>query len=218
MDAAAVLLSLLHLLVFAYWLGGDIGAFRASLMLANANRPAAARLAAATILNDVDLAPRIALLLALPTGVALAVAKGWIAASASLALGLFALAALWIFVVFKLHHAHGPEWLRRADFWTRTAFAFGLIGAAVAGYSGAIALPLFIELKISLLGFCVAMGLLVRIALKPFPPALAALARGAATAETDDSIRRILARARPAVIAIWGALIAAALLGLWAPA
>jgi hypothetical protein len=217
MDAAAVLLTLLHILVFAYWLGGDIGAFRASLLLGNADRPAAARMAAATILNDVDLAPRIALLLTLPSGVALAAAKGWIIAPLALVLGLLSLAAIWVFVVFRLHLAHGPDWLRRADFWARCAFAGGLAVAAAAGYAGAIDLPLFVELKLLLLAFCVSMGLIVRMALKPFPPAIAALARGEASPESDRIIRRTLAHARPAVIAIWVGLVAAALLGLLTP-
>lgn len=209
--------TLLHLLVFAYWLGGDIGVFYASFLLADPDRAAAGRLAAGKLLNDVDLAPRLCLLLTAPTGLGLAAAKGWIMLSPPLVAALFAGATLWIAIILQLHRAHGPNWLRSADLVARCGFMATLAGFGVAGLTGLIATPRFIALKLLLLAFCVAMGLLVRLSLTGFAPAYIALATKGPSAETDATIGDALSRARPFVVAIWIALAVAAFLGVLQP-
>ena len=54
------LVGLLHVLVFVYWLGGDLGAFYLSRVIGDPARPAAVRIAAAQALGDLDMAPRTA--------------------------------------------------------------------------------------------------------------------------------------------------------------
>lgn len=212
------LVTLLHLLVFAYWLGGDIGVFYASTLVSDRNRQPAARLAAGKILADVDLAPRLCLLLALPTGLALAETTGWIDMGAIWIVIAFAAAFAWIALVVRLHLQHGATALRTVDFWLRGAFCAALIGTGAAALLSVIALPRFLALKLLLLGFAVAMGLLVRFALAPFGPAFARLADGQTSAAIDDAIARSLGRARPAVAAIWIALTLAAFIGVTKPA
>lgn len=217
MDATAILATLLHLLVFAYWLGGDIGVFYASTMLTDVTRAPAGRLAAGKILADVDLAPRLCLLLALPTGLLLARETGWLAISPYW-IGLAFIAALaWFSAVLHLHVQHGPDWLRRLDFSLRALFLVALAAVAGAGFAQIVAIPLFVALKLALLAFCVLMGLIVRISLMPFAPAYLQLATTGPSAESDEVLRRSLGRARPAVAMIWIALTAAALLGVARP-
>lgn len=211
------LTTLLHLLVFAYWLGGDIGVFYASFLLVDPKRAAAGRLAAGKVLSDVDLAPRICLLLTAPTGLALAAAKGWIELSATAIVLIFAAAAVWVFVILHLHRKHGPAWLRTADVFARIAFLCVLAGAGAAGLANAIDLPFFLSVKLLLLAFCIAMGLLVRVSLTGFAPAYVALASKGPSPETDNAIADALAKARPFVVAIWAALIVAAFLGVATP-
>jgi hypothetical protein len=217
MPTDAALLTLLHLLAFAYWLGGDLGVFHASFLLTDEKRAAAGRLAAAKIVADVDLAPRFALLAALPTGLALAAAKGWLALPASLLAVAFLAAALWAVLVWRIHQTPGAASLRRVDLALRLAFMTGLAAAGAAGLAGALALPAFIAGKLLILALCVALGLFVRRALAPFGPAYAKLAGGTAGPEEDRAIRAALGRARPLVVAIWFALAAAAFLGAARP-
>ena len=211
------LATLLHLLVFAYWLGGDIGVFYSSFILVDTKRAAAGRLAAGKILSDVDLAPRICLLLTAPTGLALAAAKGWITLSGLSVALLFAASLAWVFVILHLHRRHGPAWLRNADVGARIVFLFALAGSGAAGLAGALALPKFVALKLMLLAFCIAMGLLVRASLTGFAPAYMSLATKGPSPETDKAIADALAKARPFVVAIWAALIVAAYLGVATP-
>ena len=212
------LFTLLHILVFVYWLGGDLGVFYASTLLTDEKRETAGRLAAGKIVADVDLAPRFCLLLALPSGLALAAVKGWLQIGPLWIAVAFALAFAWIYLVVQLHVRHtGMEAMKRVDTVLRLVFLAGLIGAGVAGLAGALALPAFIAWKLLMLAFAVCMGLVVRRALKPFGPAYVSLATKGPDPDTDQIIKAALARARPAVVMIWLSLVAAAWLGLATP-
>lgn len=212
----AIFYSLLHLLVFAYWLGGDVGVFYASFLLTDEKRAAAGRLAAGKILADVDLAPRFCLILAFPTGLALADARGWMSVEPTWIGAAFAAALGWIFLVWRLHATHGAGIFRAVDLAVRIGFLATLVIAGICGLLGFIKAPMFIAAKFLILAFCIAMGLCVRLALTPFAPAFSRLAAGGA--EGDRTIRACLRRARPFVVMIWLGLAAAALLGVATPA
>ncbi|MEM9570588.1 MAG: hypothetical protein AAF996_03920 [Pseudomonadota bacterium] len=212
------LFALLHVLVFVYWLGGDLGAFYTSHFLTQPNVSADRRLMAAKIVGDVDMAPRTALILALPTGLLLAESKGWLALGWP-TIGAITLASLiWLALAWKLHLDHGAPatWIKRADTATRYGLILVLAIIGVMALSGSIALPLFLALKMLALAGCIALGLYIRVVLKPLGPALAGLAgTNSEIAETD--LARTLNRARPLVMGIWALLLIAAFLGLWTP-
>lgn len=212
------LFTLLHLLIFVYWLGGDVGVFYASTLLTDDKRDAAGRLAAGKIVADVDLAPRFCLLLALPTGLALAAVKGWLQIDAIWLAAAFIAAIAWIYLLVQLHIRHaGMEAMKRLDTMLRALFLAGLAIAGIGGLIGAFAIPLFLSLKLLILAFAVLMGLLVRIALAPFGAAYVSLATQGPDPDTDRIIKTSLNRARPAVVMIWLALLLAAWLGLATP-
>lgn len=212
------LFALIHVLVFVYWLGGDLGAFYTSRFLTAADVSADRRLMAAKIVGDVDMAPRTALILALPSGLLLAQSKGWLTLGWPI-VSLIALASLaWLGLAWHLHLKHGTaaESLRKLDLGVRWLLILALIGGAIAGLSGVHALPLFLSLKLLALAGCVLLGLYIRAVLKPLGPALMGLTGpNAATAEAD--LAQTLNRARPLVTGIWALLLIAAFLGLWTP-
>ena len=215
----AELYLLLHILVLVYWLGGDLGAFYASRLLVDPQRPPEARAAAATILMNVDMAPRMGLIFAFPTGFAVAVSRGWIDVDPVWIAAGFALAALWALAAWLVHLKTGPHGLAgRFDTAVRGVALIGLIAAAVQSIAGLYALPLFLALKLLLLALAIACGLMIRRALKPFGPAFAQLVAGKGDTATDAAIAASLAQAKPYVLIIWAALIAAAALGVWTPA
>lgn len=212
MDVA--LITLLHVLVLVYWLGGDLGAFLSSFVLSDAKAAPAARMTAAKLLANLDMAPRTALILAAPTGITLAQAKGWLTLAPELLATIWIAGLIWLALAWRQHLLHtGPKSLTsRADLVIRAAAIAALIGAAALA-----PMPLFLQIKCALLAMAIVAGLLIRLMLRPFGPALGQLATGAPTPETNAVIAQSLNRARPAVLAIWAILVAAAWLGLAAP-
>jgi len=214
---ADAFLLLLHVLILVYWLGGDLGAFVASFLISNPKKDRAARLGAAGLLGDVDMAPRTALILAFPTGFTLTVLRGWIPMDPVWLLPAWFGSAIWLWIAWRIHLAHGGAVaLRKVDLAIRW-LAAGTLGVAGAmGLTGALGLPLFIALKLIILAACILTGLLVRRLTADLGPALGGLAAG--QIDADARIARSLALTRPAVLLIWLLLLTAAFLGLWTPA
>ncbi|KPF81406.1 hypothetical protein IP78_04905 [Brevundimonas sp. AAP58] len=214
---ADALLLLLHVLILVYWLGGDLGAFVASFLIADPAKDRAARLGAAGLLGDVDMGPRTALILAFPTGFTLAVTRGWLALDPLWMVVAWIAALIWLSIAWRIHLSHaGPaSGLRRFDLGLRWIAAVALGAGGAAGLAGGTSWPLFLNLKLLILAGCVLTGLLVRRLTADLGPALGALAAG--QADADARIARSLAVTRPAVLLIWLLLLAAALLGLWKP-
>ena len=213
------LMALLHVLVFVYWLGGDLGAFYISRHVSDPTRPAAARIAAAQALNNLDMAPRTALILALPTGLALAQARGILALPTVVMLAVCLVTAVWLALAWRIHLKHLPpgSTVRTLDLAIRWVALTGLLWVGGAVLLGQVDAPLFIGLKLMVLGAAVATGLWVRRLLQPFGPAFVTLVSQGPSPETDAVIARSLARVRPAVMLIWLLLLTAAFLGLWRP-
>jgi hypothetical protein len=206
----AALATVLHILVFVYWLGGDLGAFLASFVVTDQRQPAPVRLAAARLLGDVDMAPRCAPLLALPTGLTLAASKGWLELAPLLLAAVWTVALIWLLLLWRLHF-RSTAMLRSIDSMLRKGL---LVGLAIGAW---LVEPLFLKAKLALLGIALVAGLIIRQLISPLGPALDRLAAGDA-GSADPDITRALRQARPLVICIWITLVAAAWLGIAKPA
>ena len=212
------LFALIHVLVFVYWLGGDLGAFYTSRFLTQPDVSADRRLMAAKIVGDVDMAPRTALILALPTGLLLAESKGWLSLGWPMTLVITAGSLIWLALAWHLHLKHGAasDGLRRLDLAIRWGLVILLGGWAVAGLIGHVALPLFLAIKLLALVGSILLGLYIRSVLKPLGPALKGL-NGPNPDSAQADLAQTLNRARPLVTGIWALLLVAALFGLWTP-
>lgn len=215
------ILVLVHVLLFVYWLGGDLGVFYSSFVVADSKTPVAGRSAAARILIAVDQVPRYCLILMLPIGLALAGKLGLVSFDpfAWLAIGVATLA--WIALVTAIHVRHGDalaQALTKIDYAVRIALVatlLGIGGASLFG-NGPIAAN-WLAAKMMLLGVTVLCGLGIRQVFKPFLGAFQALVSSGSTPEIEETIRSSLGRTRPLVILIWISLIAAAWCGIAKP-
>jgi hypothetical protein len=219
-NAALALLTLLHLLVPIYWLGGDLGAFYGSRFMVDPARTVPERMMALKILNNIDMAPRTTLILAFPTGFTLAVAKGWLdLPPAAVAVAWLAFLG-WLALAWAVHLKHGPagQGLKRIDIAVRYVVLATLVAAGGAGLAGAIALPLFIALKLLVLAGCITIGLIVRRQLVPLFPAIIALRQNGPTPEGDAAIRAVISVTQPTVMVLWVLVLVASYLGLATPA
>jgi hypothetical protein len=214
----AVWLTLAHILVFVYWLGGDLGAFVSASIITDAKSPPAARAAAAGLLKRIDLAPKTALILAAPTGLALAWTAGWAQIDPLWPALAFLIAAVWIVLAWRTHlKGKAAPLAGRADMTIRLVFLAALIVGAVAVFIGALAWPLFMALKLLALAGATALGLAVRVALTPFGPAFGRIVTGQGSDEDEEAVRDAISNVRVLVLGIWLMIALAAWLGVAKP-
>lgn len=212
------LLSLLHVLGLAYWLGADLGVFYSSYVLCDERKSPEVRVSAAKILFALDQAPRISMTLMLPLGVHLAAAMGYISAPGWLIPAVWLLALGWLSMVLVLHflgHSRDLRLLTVFDFWFRVAMVAVLAGITVMSISGQlVAVSSWAGWKLGIFGVLVACGLMVRIKLKPFGPAFGRLATGTGDAADNAAISASMAGSRPFVLIIWAGLLVNSALGV----
>ena len=100
-----LLIKLLHLVGFAYWLGGDLGVFTSSYIVVNDKLSSEVRVSAAKLLFALDQAPRICMTLMLPLGTHLAWRMGALPIDAGAMTAIWLLAIGWLTMVITLHVA-----------------------------------------------------------------------------------------------------------------
>jgi hypothetical protein len=216
-----VFAKLAHLLLFAYWLGGDIGVFYSASFLRKRELSAAARQVALRILSWVDMIPRYCMVLMLPVGYllanevgAVALRPGWIAIT-------FCVALVWLALVASVHHLQGTmlgERLRKIDLAWRFILVPGLLWDGVQGLRGTgHFLTPWLSGKVLIYSLCIACGIGIRLLGKPMAPALRELFSTGSTPELEDRIVRTQAKTRPLVLCIWALLVSAAYLGIAKP-
>jgi len=213
-----LLMKLLHVIGFAYWLGGDLGVFFASFIVVNDKLPANVRVTAAKLLFALDQAPRICMTMMLPTGIHLTWQMGVFSFSSTVMAVIWLVAFGWLAMVITLHNAaqsKGKALLTTFDFWFRLLLSSGLVAAgAIAQFTDQLAMPHWVAIKLMIFGGLIGSGLLVRVRLRPFGPAFAKMARDTADEADNQVIKSSLAGTRPFVIAIWIGLVISAALGL----
>ena len=207
----------MHVIGFAYWLGGDLGVFYSSYFVADERRSADVRIVTAKILFALDQAPRICMTMMLPLGTHLAWKLGVLRIDAGLMAVIWLLCFGWLTMVITLHAAaqsRGKVLLTTFDFFFRLTLSLGLIIAGLYSLLGPGTLPYWLAAKLAIFGGLVGCGLIIRIKLRPFGPAFANLAQGKVSDEDNAAIRQSLGATRPFVVSIWAGLIASAALGL----
>lgn len=206
----------LHVLVFVYWLGGDLGAFVASYFVTDPKRPLGERGVALKILSLVDAAPTATLLLTLPTGVLLAQNAGWWHPPDMLVPVLILMSVVWVPMALVLHFDGAQRrHLGAIDRALRVVLMSALVataGGTLLGVWPRLALPHFIAAKCLLLAAATACGLALRIPLARF---VAEMGRGAEARHAE--LRHQMAVCRAWVLGIWCCLLIAAGLGIVRP-
>ncbi|MFC9971098.1 hypothetical protein ACFVH6_09380 [Spirillospora sp. NPDC127200] len=221
---------LLHLVLFVFWLGGDLGVFYSSRYVLRPDLAPAARATALNVMSGLDLGPKICLVLFLPSGVTLmALEPHGARMFGAPAFTAWQLALVWAFSLAWLaatvvdHRAHGRfRWVRRADWAVRTGLVAAL--AVVALYTllaarpfGVTTDPRWLGGKLALYTLALACGLGIRLTLRPFGPAFGALMAGGSTPEAERVLKRSVDGCLPWVFGIWASVLAAAALGVLKP-
>ncbi|MEO6019580.1 MAG: hypothetical protein ABIP45_04925, partial [Knoellia sp.] len=216
----------LHILLFVYWLGGDLGVFYAARFITDPSVALPGRNIATRIMHVVDMSPRICLVLFLPSGVTLMalddlgrdIFLGWPLVVVWLA-GLAWLAL--VIMDFRKSPERYAALVGRLDFAIRSILVVALLG--VAAYAFVVAQPFGVDSnpkwlagKVAAYAICIFGGLMIRVRLRPFGPAFAALQQGS-TPEIERTLTRSIQGSLPFVYLVWAMVLLAAFLGVVKP-
>ncbi len=213
------LLILFHLVLFAYWLGGDLGVFHSAGYLIKPELSGDIRAVVLKILGFVDMAPRYCLILMLPSGFSLGVYGGWIAMPGWALAPIWLFAFGWLALVTIQHVKHGKApTITRVDYVIRYSLIAILIGLAVWSFmGGGLVDGGWLALKILIFALTIICGLCIRLGFKPFGPAFASIMQNGSTPEAEADLKKALNTVRPFVIAIWVGILINGYLGIAKP-
>ncbi|MCD4524355.1 hypothetical protein [Nocardioides sp. cx-173] len=219
---------LLHIVLFAYWLGGDVGVYYASRYILKSDLGPEARAVSTKIMHGVDIAPRVSLVLILPSGVTLMAwgplgddffVHGWL-------LALVWVASLAWLAVSVIDYRGGDTAIarlsQRADLLVRYALSAGLLAAGIytmvaTDPFGVDTNPKWLGAKVVAYALCIFCGVMIRRQLVPFGPAFGRLVTSGTTPEVERAILGSIRRCEPWVYGIWALVLLAAALGVIKP-
>ena len=214
------LLLFIHLLLFVYWLGGDLGVFYSSSFVVNPSLSREARLTAAKIMLGCDLVPRICMALMLSVGGLLAhyigvEHNGW------QLVAIILLAPFWLAIVLVLHYRHNAPYiaaLTKFDFYFRWFMVVAIIASSFYAYTtGRLAETPWLIAKLLAFAFLIFCGLMIRIKLSDFSTTYVKLLQNTHRDEDNQAMIKSLSKVRPWVVTIWFVLLLQAYLGIVKP-
>ncbi len=213
---------LLHVILFCYWLGTDLGVFYAARFTMQADIGVEARKYCAKILNFLDQPPRISMAGTFSVGATIGIMRGYIDVPQWWLIPIWIVGVLWIWaVVFLYVNAHDPEktkTVKTIDFRFRLFMIVFLSVLSIASLFGqGVTDQKWLALKVLVFAGTMVCGVLVRIIMKDFGVNYGPMLKGTATPDQVAKAQATMASAKKSVMTIWGLLILAAALGIMKP-
>jgi len=212
------LLVIIHVLLFVYWLGGDLGVFYSSRFVVRPDLKPETRTVAAKIMLDLDLIPRICMSLMLTVGGLLTEFIG-VPHPTYQMVGIILLGPVWLTCVLYLHFAHGSAahaLITKFDMFLRWAVVIGIpISVATHWESNNLDDFPWVGIKLLIFAVLVLCGILVRMKLGPFIKTLLIFQKGEEPSEEDNqAMIKSLSLCRIFVFTIWAGVFLEALIGI----
>lgn len=208
-----------HVLLFAYWLGADLGVFLAGGVMSRPGLPVPERNRVRALLMDIDLAPRVALLAILPVGFQMALQWGAPLPPVAVTATWFVSLA-WIVMALAIHFGHGRVPVARLlsiDLACRVALLAGFSFLAWRQWRlPGNTVPDWLILKLVVVAAIVVDGMVLRVYSGQWRLAMARFAAG----DVDGGERLLRVRRRKAASAalvMWALVALAAFLGAVKP-
>jgi len=221
MDFWYSLLVFSHVLLFVYWLGGDLGVFYGSFSRNNPKHDLKTRAIIAKVCADIDMAPRTTLVLIAPIGFSLAAYHGWAPVTGPWLVALWIFSAGWLFLVWWQHLAHASP---KKAFWTRIDLYIrwvAMVSLVLSALYSLFVAPIYgqnwLALKVLIYGGCIACGIGIRLAGKPGFMMFQEILREGSTPEREKAMNDGARNARRFVKGIWVLVALAAFIGIWKP-
>jgi hypothetical protein len=218
MPSAYATLQYAHILLLVYWLGADLGVYLCAKYVERPDLSLDERRRFLALLAAIDMGPRTALVLMIPTGLLLAALGGWLPlAPAAVATACLASAG-WLALVWYLHRSGSlAPTLRRLDHGLRHAVVAVAALAGLALLLQSIAGPRWLGVKLLAYAGAVLMGLMLRGVLAEWGRGFAELREPATVPAGNARIARAAGPSRRYAWALWACVLLAALMGVTKP-
>ena len=214
------ILLIVHLLLFCYWLGGDIGVFYSSGFAADPKLGVEARMTAARIMLNLDIIPRICGALMLTVGGVLSEFVGVEHPTWQLA-GIILLAPAWLALELILHYQQDTplgRGVQKFDSPFKWAIIFGCIASvAWSFYTGRLAEAPWVGYKILVFAAIVFCSLMINKTIGPYVVGIQRIAEGVIDEAENAAMAASLKQVKWAVIGIWIGLVIEVVLGVLQP-
>ena len=214
------LLRYLHVFLFVFWLGPDVAVYAWSRKSVESGASPEQRVVAGQMMTLVESIPRAAISLMLTVGGLLSEYVGlehpwWQMA------GIILLGPVWLTLVLVGTLRDGTPFgatARRLETGLRWALIIAIpLSVAYSTVTGRLAMAPYVGAKLLLFAVVLLLGQLLRARLTPLREALFLLGRDGPTPALEATMQASVARSQPYFVAIWLALLTAALMGVMKP-
>lgn len=215
------ILVILHVLLFAYWLGADWGVYVNSKYVADSRLSLDERRRFLQASFRIDLMPRIAFTLLLPVGMQIAAFYGAWPHFGVVMVGAWCFALAWLalnIVSYRWQGTPKGNRLRSIDQYARMALAPVLAGVGICSLlTGSPVAARFVALKLIVFALMIVVGLVLRAIMKNWAEGFRRLAVEGPSAAVDELFQRSLGKARYVAFGMWSLSGAMAILGVARP-
>ena len=220
MISAIDIWTFIHILLFVYWLGADLGVFLLAKAAQRSDLTFDQRVLALRMALKIDVMPRLSFALMFPVGLELTAARGLVEPGAGLRALAWAASAVWVTIVIAMTRSEGPavEPLRKANVvlhWLLFVVVTVIGGTSVLGLgpfpSG------WLGWKILLFGLIFFCGIMIDREFAPVSPAFAHLAEKGSTPEIEQDISGAIDRSIRWVLTLYALVLVIAFLGTARP-
>ncbi len=209
-----------HILLFVYWLGADLGVFLLAKAAQRSDLTFDQRVLALRMALKIDIMPRLSFALMFPVGLELAAARGLVEPGAGVRAISWAASAVWVAIVIAMTRSEGPaaDPLRRAN-----AVLHWLLFVVVTAIGATSVLGLgpfpsgWLGWKILLFGLIFFCGIMIDREFAPVSPAFARLGAEGSTPAIEQDIRGAIDRSIRWVLALYTLVLVIAFLGTARP-
>ncbi|MDX2145108.1 MAG: hypothetical protein SFV19_17265 [Rhodospirillaceae bacterium] len=213
-----LVLVFVHIVLFVYWLGGDLGVFVTSKYVADRKLSMEERFRFMNALLVCDMGPRSALILFIPVGLEMARIIGVFEVGAAVVGPVWLFSFLWLganwWMFFNDRHPMTPK-LRQVDLYLRGILIVAIGGIALFSMStGGPVTVLWLQVKLLVFAVVISLGVYLRTEIARWIVGFGMVRQGGDAANKgNDIIEAALIRSRRAALVLWFGVALAAFLG-----